>query len=58
MGVARKESRRLVVFAILVAIACAIWITWLYRIGRRPSPEQRAREKAEELKEKVREFTH
>jgi membrane protein implicated in regulation of membrane protease activity len=56
--VGRRESRRLVVFAILVAIACALWVAWLYRFGKRPTPEERAREKAEELKEKVREFTH
>ena len=54
----RRESRRVLVLAVVVAIACAIWAAWLFRLGSRPAPEERARERAEELKERVRELTH
>lgn len=54
----RKESRRVLVFAIIVVIASVLAAAWFQRFGRRPSPEERAREKAEELKERVRELTH
>ncbi len=54
----RRESRRVLVFAIIVVLASILAGAWFQRFGRRATPEQRAREKAEELKERVRELTH
>lgn len=54
----RKESRRVAVFWLVVLLASLLAAAWLYRFGRRPSPEERARQKAEELKERVRGLTH
>ncbi len=53
----RRESRRVLVFAIVVAIVCALGWAWLRRFLREPTPEERARKKAAELQEKVRELT-
>lgn len=53
----RRESRRVLVLAVVVAIACALGYAWLRHSLRPPTPEERARQKAEELKEKVRELT-
>jgi Tfp pilus assembly protein PilO len=54
----RRESRRVIVLAILVVIALALGVAWLRHLVDQPTPEERAREKAEELKEKVRRLTH
>jgi hypothetical protein len=56
--VSLPASRRVLVLAIAVAVACALAIAWLRRAGSGPALEERAREKAVELQEKVRELTH
>lgn len=53
-----RESRRLLVLAILVAIASALAGAWFHHLGSKPTPEEQARKKAEEVKERVRQFTH
>lgn len=50
-------SRRVLVLAIAVAIACVLWLLWLRRGGWDPTVEERAREKAAEVQEKVRGWT-
>ena len=54
----RRNARRVLVLAIAVAIACALGYAWLRRSLMTPTPEERARQTAEELKEKIRELTH
>jgi hypothetical protein len=56
--VAAPAGRRVLVLAIAVAVACALAVAWLRRAGTAPAPEEKAREKATELQEKVRELTH
>lgn len=54
----RKSSRRLLVFTILVAVAIGFALGWFGRIWSQPSPEERARQQMEELKERARSLTH
>ena len=51
------DSRRVLALAIVVAIACVLWLLWLRRGGWSPSVEERAREKAAEMQEKARATT-
>ncbi len=53
-----RESRRLIVFAVLVAIASALAAAWFHHFGSQPTPEEQARKKAEQVKERVRQITH
>lgn len=53
----RRESRRVLVLAVLVVVACALGWAWLRHALQTPTPEERAREKASELQEKIRELT-
>ncbi len=55
---ARRDARRVLVLAVAVLVACALFFGWLRRLGRTPTPEERAREKAAELQEKARALTH
>ncbi len=54
---ARNDGRRVLLLAIAVVLACALAVAWLRRVGRAPSPEEHAREKAAELQERARELT-
>jgi capsular polysaccharide biosynthesis protein len=51
------HSRRVLVLAIAVGIACALGIAWLRRALSTPTVEDKAREKAVEMQEKAREMT-
>ncbi len=52
------DSRRVLLWAIAVAAALGFAFGWYARIWYAPSPESRARQKAEELRERVHELTH
>jgi hypothetical protein len=53
--VSTRENRRVLVFAIVAAIGFALAWLWYHRAGE--SPEERAREQAEKLREKVHDAT-
>lgn len=53
-----RENRRLLVFVLVVTLLFALAAAAYHRLGVRPSPEQRAREQAEQVREKVRDLTH
>lgn len=53
----RRESRRVLVLAVVVVIVCALGWAWLRHALQTPTPEERAREKAAELQEKARGLT-
>jgi hypothetical protein len=52
-----RDSRRVLVLAIAVAVACALGIAWLRHAVSTPTVEERAREKAAEMQEKIRGLT-
>jgi hypothetical protein len=54
----RRESRRVLVLWVLTLVLSLLAAGWLRHVWRRPTPEERAREEAERIKEKVRELTH
>jgi len=56
--VSRSDSRRLLVFTLVAAIVFALAAAWLKRFWERPSHEERAREKAGEVRDRVRDLTH
>jgi len=45
------------VLAVVVALVCLAVAAWFRRCGAEPTPEERARAKAEELMEKARQLT-
>ena len=51
------DRRRIVYLALLLAAALGGGIWWWTRIRSAPTPEERAREAAERIKERVRELT-
>lgn len=54
----RRESRRVLVLWIVVIALSALAAAWLQHFWTHPTPERRAREEAERIREKVRELTH
>jgi hypothetical protein len=50
-------QRRTLVWAILIAAILGVGVGWFARRWYQPSPEQRAHETADDIKEKVRRFT-
>ncbi len=53
----RREARRVVVLAVVVVLLAVLGYAWSRHLLTRPSPEERAREKATELQEKARRLT-
>lgn len=53
----RRETRRVLILAVLVALAYLVVAAWFRRCGSEPTPEERAREQAERLRDKVRQLT-
>jgi hypothetical protein len=53
----RLDRRRLVALALLVAAILGFIAGWLARVWSRPTPEQRAHEAVEDLRDRVRELT-
>jgi hypothetical protein len=53
----RRERRRVLVLMVVAMLAFALFWAWLRRAGAPPDPEQRARDKALELRERARELT-
>jgi Na+/H+-dicarboxylate symporter len=52
----RKEQRSLV-WAVVIAAVLGVGVGWFARKWYQPSPEQRAHETADEIRDKVRRFT-
>lgn len=55
---AHRDNRRVLVFVLLAALLFTVAALLYHRVGRRPTPEERARETAGELRDKVRDLTH
>lgn len=53
-----RGARRLLLWAVLVAVLLGLLLAWYARVWSRPTPESRLRETTEELRERVRELTH
>ncbi len=53
----RREARRVLVLAAAVIAGAVALYAWVHHAGRPPTPEEQAREKTQELKEKVKELT-
>lgn len=54
----RASSRRVLVFWIVAIVLALLAGAWFHRVLRAPTPEERAREEAERIRERVRELTH
>lgn len=54
----RPVSRRVLVFWVVSLLLAALAGAWFHRLFRDPTPEERAREEAERIKERVRRLTH
>jgi uncharacterized membrane protein YqiK len=52
------EARRALIWAIVIAAILGIGVGWFARKWYHPSAEDRAREEAERIRHKIREFTH
>jgi hypothetical protein len=52
------DSRRFLFWALLVAAAIGFACGWWARIWTQPTPESRAREAADRIRDRVREMTH
>ncbi len=52
------ERRRVLLFSVVVALIFGFLIGWFARILAVPSPESRARDVAERIRERVRDVTH
>ncbi len=52
------DARRLLLWAILVAVVLGLLFGWYAHIWTEPTPESRLRETAEGIKERVRKATH
>lgn len=54
----RAVSKRVLAFWIVVVVLAALAGAWFHGWISEPSPQERAREEAERIKERVRDFTH
>jgi hypothetical protein len=52
------EARRALAWALLIAAILGVGVGWFARKWYHPSAEDRAREEAERIREKIRQFTH
>ena len=55
---APRGSRRLLAFLVVAALLAVLAAVGYYRLAREPTTEERAREKAEELRRRVEDLTH
>ncbi len=53
----QSRNRRVLLFALLVAVALGVALGWFARARLHPSPESRAQEALEGLREQARELT-
>lgn len=53
-----RDNRRVLLFVLAVALLFALAVAGYHRFGRRATPEERAREKAEQLRGRVHDLTH
>jgi hypothetical protein len=54
----RRASRRVLALWIVSIALAALAGAWFHRLFSEPTPEERAREEAERIKERVRQLTH
>jgi hypothetical protein len=52
------DRRRVLVWAIIAAIALGFLFGWYFRIWLEPTPESRIRGTADEIRDRVHAFTH
>jgi len=52
-----RDRRRTILWALLAAVAIGIAFGWFARLWLEPSPESRARDAVERMRERAHEFT-
>jgi hypothetical protein len=52
------EARRALLWAVVIAAILGVGVGWFARKWYHPSAEERAREEAEKIRDKIRQFTH
>jgi uncharacterized membrane protein YqiK len=53
-----REAHRALLWAIVIAAILGIGVGWFARKWYHPSAEDRARERAEQIRDRIREMTH